>query len=50
MTYITAEANVVQTEVSELQALAAIQADDAITELSSAQLLMVGGGGTIMMD
>jgi hypothetical protein len=47
MNHISAEANVIEAEVNELQALAAAHTDEAITELSSAQLLMVGGGSGI---
>jgi hypothetical protein len=50
MNMITIEANVIETEVTGLQSLATPQSDDAILELSSAQLLMVGGGASILLD
>jgi hypothetical protein len=44
MNQISVEANVVETEINELQALTATQAQESITELNSAQLALVGGG------
>ena len=44
------ETNVIELETSELKALVAKQTEDAITELNSAQLMLVGGGsGTILL-
>jgi hypothetical protein len=43
MNQITIETNV-EIEAGELQALAAKQAEEAIAELNSAQLALVGGG------
>jgi len=44
------ETNVIETEASELQALAAMQAEEAFAELSASQLLLVGGGsGTAIL-
>ena len=48
MNQIIADANVVETEISE--ALTQVQIQDAITELSSAQMLMVGGGACVVLD
>jgi hypothetical protein len=47
MNLISVEANVVETEATELQAQ---HVQEMIVELSSAQLMMVGGGGTILLD
>jgi hypothetical protein len=47
MNQIIADTNVVETEVSELQTL---QMEDALFELSSAQLMMVGGGGQVILN
>jgi hypothetical protein len=47
MNQIIANANVVETEVSDLQTL---QTEEAILELSSAQLMMVGGGGNVILN
>ena len=43
------ELNLIEVEVSE-QNLFGIQAEDAITELTCAQLLMVGGGASIVLE
>lgn len=43
MNQINVETNVVETEANELQSLAIAQAD-AVVELNSAQLFLVGGG------
>ena len=48
MNQITVESNVVETEATELQALA-IQTADAMLELNAAQLMLVGGGSTIIL-
>ena len=48
MNPITVESNVVETEATELQALA-IQTADAMLELNAAQLMLVGGGSTIIL-
>ncbi len=48
MNQITVEANVLETEATELQALA-MQTADAIVELNAAQLLLVGGGGIVIL-
>jgi hypothetical protein len=51
MNYISAEANlVVETESNDIQLLDVRQTEDAITELSSAQLRMVGGGGCVVLQ
>lgn len=50
MNQINAEVSVIEAEISERQNLFAIQAEDAITELSLTQLMMVGGGGQIILD
>jgi hypothetical protein len=47
MNLIIADTNVVEAEVIESQTL---QIEEAITELSSAQLMMVGGGGTVVLN
>jgi hypothetical protein len=49
MNQITVETNIVETEAAELQALA-IQTADAILELNAAQLMLVGGGSTIILN
>jgi len=50
MNQITVEATLVETEATELQALA-MQAADAMVELNAAQLMLVGGGmGIIFTD
>jgi hypothetical protein len=46
MNQIIADTNVIETEASELQTL---QTEEAILELSSAQLMMVGGGGCVVL-
>jgi hypothetical protein len=46
MNHINAEMNVIEVEVVESQTLSAVE--DAITELSSTQLMMVGGGGSVV--
>jgi hypothetical protein len=43
------ETNVVELETSELNALIARQTEDAITELNSAQLMLVGGGSATIL-
>jgi hypothetical protein len=43
MTHITVE-NVVETETSDFQALITQTTDEALTELNSAQLTLIGGG------
>ena len=48
MNQITVEANIIETEVTELQALA-IQTADAIVELNASQLMLVGGGGGVVL-
>jgi hypothetical protein len=48
MNQITVESNVVETEATELQALA-IQTADAMLELNAAQLMLVGGGSVIIL-
>jgi hypothetical protein len=51
MNHITVEANVVEVEVRALQSSAAKQIEDAISELNSSQLALVGGGsGAILVD
>jgi len=50
MNHINAEVNVIEAEISEPQTLSAIQPEDAITELSSAQLMMIGGGGCVILN
>jgi hypothetical protein len=51
MNHITVEANVVEIEVRALQYSAAKQIEDAISELNSSQLALVGGGsGAILVD
>jgi hypothetical protein len=48
MNQINVEANVVETEINELQLFAA---EELIAELSSAQLALIGGGsGAICVD
>jgi len=47
MNQITVEANVVEFEATELQALA-IQTADAIVELNASQLMLIGGGTGII--
>jgi hypothetical protein len=49
MNHISIEANGVDTEASQLETLAAQQAQDAITELNAAQLVLVGGGSGIII-
>lgn len=49
MNQISVEANIVETEMNELQALFARHTEDAITELSAAQLALVGGGTAIII-
>ena len=42
------EANIVEIEATELQALA-MQAADAVVELNASQLMLVGGGGGLIL-
>jgi uncharacterized protein len=44
MNQISVESNVVEIECNEPSALSITQMEDAITELNSAQLLLIGGG------
>jgi hypothetical protein len=47
MNQIIADTDVIETELSDLQAL---QSEQAITELSCAELLMIGGGAVILLE
>ena len=49
MNQIIVETNVIETETTELQALA-MQAADAIVELNATQLTLVGGGQAIIYN
>ncbi|HWY72023.1 MAG TPA: hypothetical protein VNW98_00155 [Burkholderiaceae bacterium] len=44
MNHINVETNVVEAQTSELQTLLAKQTEEAIAELNSSQLALVGGG------
>jgi hypothetical protein len=44
------ETSVVETQTTELQALVGKQTQDAIVELNSLQLMLVGGGATIVLE
>jgi hypothetical protein len=45
MNQITIETNAIETETSELQAFVTKQMQEAVIELNSCQLALVGGGG-----
>jgi hypothetical protein len=49
MNHITVEATIVETEATELQALA-MRAADAIVELNASQLMLVGGGQAVIIN
>jgi len=44
MNQISVESNVVEIEITELSTLGAVQAEEAMMELNSLQLAMIGGG------
>ncbi len=49
MNQITVEMNIVEADTSEVQALLVKQTEEAIAELNSAQLALVGGGSAIFV-
>ena len=49
MNQITVETNVIESEATEVQALA-MQAADALVELNASQLTLVGGGSIIIIN
>jgi hypothetical protein len=46
----TIETNVVETEASDFEVLFAKQAQEAFVELNASQLMLIGGGTTVVLD